>query len=112
MHSSFSLNFFFNKTFSTLQPDVEKDEEVTHLKETLIGRFEAAAAQVSEHRDQFLQHQSLWRDRRAEVLEKFLTSEEGGKQPGLPKFRQQVTGFILKKRSIPFFSIFFAFLDG
>nr|XP_027209167.1 dynein beta chain, ciliary-like [Penaeus vannamei] len=77
-------------THASYMPDVEKDEEVSQLKETLVGRFEAAAFQVAEHRDQFLQHQSLWRDRRDEVLERFLTSEEDGKQPGLPKFKQQI----------------------
>ncbi|XP_069945104.1 dynein beta chain, ciliary-like [Cherax quadricarinatus] len=74
----------------TYLPDVEKDEEIIDLKETLLGRFQVAAAKISEHRDQFLQHQALWKDRRSEMLDKFLTSGDNGAQPSLQQFRQQI----------------------
>lgn len=72
------------------QPDVERDEEVTGLRESLEGRFQTVAGKCASHRDQFLQHQALWRDRRREALEKFLTSGENGTQPSLTQFKQQV----------------------
>ncbi|KAG7159120.1 Dynein beta chain, ciliary-like 3 [Homarus americanus] len=74
----------------TYLPDVEKDEEIVELKETLLGRFQVAASKTTEHRDQFLQHQALWKDRRSDVLDKFLTSGDDGVQPSLPQFRQQI----------------------
>lgn len=76
--------------FIFLQPGVEKDDEVVELKEALLERFKVASGKTSEHRDQFLQHQALWRDRRQDILAKFLTSGEGGNQPSLQQFKQQV----------------------
>lgn len=69
---------------------MEKDDEVVELKEALLERFKVASAKTSEHRDQFLQHQALWRDRRQDVLTKFLSSGDGGAQPSLQQFKQQV----------------------
>lgn len=69
---------------------MEKDDEVVELKEALLGRFQVASDKMSEHRDQFLQHQALWKDRRQDVLAKFLVSGEGGTQPSLQQFKQQV----------------------
>lgn len=73
-----------------IQPGVEKDDEVVELKEALVGRFRIASGKIAEHRDQFLQHQALWRDRRQDVLARFLTSGEGDAQPSLQQFKQQV----------------------
>lgn len=73
------------------QPDVERDEEVASLRESLEGRFQTVAGKCASHRDQFLQHQALWRDRRREALDKFLISGENGTQPSLTQFKQQVS---------------------
>ncbi|KAK4326143.1 hypothetical protein Pmani_003308 [Petrolisthes manimaculis] len=77
-------------THTSYLPDVEREEEVSSLRESLVGRFQAVAGKCASHRDQFLQHQALWRDRRREALDKFLTSGENGSQPSLSQFKQQI----------------------
>ncbi|KAK7067107.1 hypothetical protein SK128_011277 [Halocaridina rubra] len=76
---------------SSYLANVEKDEELNSLREALMERFDSAAIQMTEHRDQFLVHQSLWRDCRQDVLERFLYADEnGGKEPTLTQFKQQI----------------------
>lgn len=80
---------------SFAQPDVEKDEEVIELKEALLERFDNAACQMTEHRDNFLVHQALWKDNRKDALDRFLNLEENAKEPTLAQFKQQVFNLTL-----------------
>ncbi|XP_076032504.1 dynein heavy chain at 93AB [Oratosquilla oratoria] len=77
-------------SYQTFKPEVEKEDEVMTLQGALLVRFEAGATRMAEHRDSFMQHSALWRDRKSDILNKFLSSGEGGTQPALSAFKQQI----------------------
>ncbi|XP_071535557.1 dynein beta chain, ciliary-like [Panulirus ornatus] len=90
LHVSTFIPRLATHVHATYLPDLQKDEEVVGLKETLLERFQVAANRTAEHRDQFLQHQALWKDRRRDILDKFLTSGDNNTQPSLSQFKQQI----------------------
>ncbi|XP_069187120.1 dynein beta chain, ciliary [Procambarus clarkii] len=90
LHASTLVPRLATHLHATYLPDVVKDEEIIDLKEILLERFRIVATKSAEHRDQFLQHQALWKDRRSEMLDKFLSSGDNGAQPSLAQFRQQI----------------------
>ncbi|KAL7641749.1 UNVERIFIED_CONTAM: hypothetical protein RMT77_007623 [Armadillidium vulgare] len=78
---------------TSYQAELEKDEEIQLLRQTLFDRFDSVSQQISECKEVFLQYQFLWCDNREQTLQAFVTSGQDGKHPQLAEFKEKIDSF-------------------
>jgi len=91
LRKKISLNISANSVnFEFHQSDLERDEDLQLLQESIIERFDSVTTQLNAHRDQFLKHSAIWRDSKQSTLKRFLSGDDENYEPPLAQFKSQV----------------------